>query len=198
MVFWFAINYWRWAFVIALMFLFLVSFPVYFADVPFFVAELLVSYFVAGYLYRWVKKTFFKPLMLFDLHNVLVAGDIEVEDLYELPGTRDLIRRLRRRYFTAALTNFSPELFNFYGRKFGWFGEFDALYYSGQYGIRKPDARVFGYVLRDLGVRAGEVIFFDDRKENVVAAQKFGFKTVLFENASQAEKALQAMGIKTR
>lgn len=192
----FVINYWRWLFVVLGWLALNLLLPA--ADNLILLVELAVAYFLAGYFYKWFKKTFFKPVMLLDLHNVLVAGDIEVEDLYERPGTRDLIRRLRQRYFTAALTNFSPELFNFYGRKFAWFGEFDALYYSGQYGIRKPDARVFGYVLRDLGVAAKDVIFFDDRQENVVAAQKLGFKTVLFENASQAEKQLSAMGIRTR
>ncbi len=192
----FTINYWRWLFAVLGWLGLNLLMPA--ADNLVLLLELAVAYFLAGYFHKWFKKTFFKPVLLFDLHNVLVAGDIEVEDLYERPGTRDLIRRLRQRYFVAAMTNFSPELFNFYGRKFGWFAEFDGLYYSGQYGIRKPDARVFGYVLRDLGVRASDVIFLDDRQANVVAAQKLGFKTVLFENASQTEKALRAMGIKTR
>ena len=190
------INYWRWAFVILLMAAFFILFPT--ADEFLLALGLLVAYFLAGPLYRRVKKTFFKPIMLFDLHGVIIAGDFQVEDIYELPGTRDLMRRLRKRYFTAALTNFSPELINFYNRKFGLMGEFDAFYYSGQYGIRKPDERVFHLVLRDLGVRASDVIFFDDVEANVQAAGKLGLKTILFRSASQAEKELNTMGIRIR
>ena len=192
----FTLDYWRLGFAA----LFLAGFFFLFPSDDFFVLAVaaMVSFLVAGYAGKWFKKTFFKPVLLFDLHNVLIAGDWEVEDFYELPGTREFIRRLRRRYFVAALTNMSPSLWKMANRNFGFSAEFDAVYYSGRYGIRKPDARVFQIVLRDLGVRPADVIFIDDREENVAAARKLGMAGVVFQNASQGEKELSKLGIKTK
>ena len=194
----FAVNWWRWAFVVGLMLGFMVVFPFTSNDILLFLLEVAVAYFVSGYLYRWVKKTFFKPILLFDLHNVLIAGDWEVEDFYERPGTRELLRRLRKRYFVAALTNMSPSLWKMSNRQFGFTSEVDATFYSGNYGIRKPDARVFQIVLRELGARPRDVIFIDDREENVAAARKLGMMGVVFVDASQGEKELNKLGIKSK
>ncbi len=191
-----SVNWWRWSFAALLMAAFYLILPS--SDGPMLLAGLAASYFLSGFLYKWFKKAFFKPILLFDLHNVLIAGDWEVEDFYEKPGTRELVRRLRKKYFVAALTNMSPELWRFANAKFGFSSEFDATYHSGQYGIRKPDARVFQVVLRDLRVRPADVIFLDDREENVAAARKLGMRGVVFENAAQAEKELNRLGVKSR
>ncbi len=155
----------------------------------------IVCYLLSGSLAGWLKKSFRKPIILFDLHGVLIDGDLQVENLREIPGTRSLIRRLRSKYFVAALTNFSPELINFYDKKFGLMAEFDAFFYSGKYGIRKPDARIFDIVIKGIGVRPSDIVFLDDVEENVAAAKKAGLQAILFKNPSQAEAALREMGV---
>jgi len=190
-----SINYWRWLFAALLFFLILQFIPS--EDFAILILEIAAAYFLSGYLYRWFKKVFFKPIILFDLHGVLFTGEFQFENLYEREGTRKLIRKVRKRHFTAAFTNFSPELFDFYSRKFGVIGEFDAVYYSGRYGIRKPDPRIFEIVLRDLDARPRDVIFFDDVEANVAAARKLGIRAIKFESAQQAEKALNALGLST-
>ena len=190
-----SINYWRWLFAALLFFLILQFVPS--DDFLALILEFAVSYFLSGYLYRWFKRMFFRPILLFDLHGVIIAGDMQLENAYERSGTRNLIRRLRKRHFVAALTNFSPELFDFYARKFGLTGEFDAIYSSGMYGVKKPEQKIFGIVLADLGVRSKDVIFFDDNEANVSAARKLGIRAIRFENARQAEKALNSLGICT-
>lgn len=193
---WLDLNPFRLFFTALAMGLFFIVMPG--AEPAIILVQLVVAYFVSGFLAKFFKKIFFRPVILFDLHNVMIAGDWEVEDMYELPGTRMLVRRLRRRYFVAALTNMAPELWRMQDGKFNFSGEFDAVYYSGRYGIRKPERKIFEIVFSDLGVRPGDVIFLDDREENVAAARKLGVRGVVFQNASQAEKALNSIGIKTR
>ena len=187
------LNYWRWGTAAVV---FLVSYAVLSPEEPVLLAALaLLSLLLSGWSGRWLKKTVRKPVILFDLHGVLIDGDMQVENLKEVPGTRDLIRRLRGNYFVAALTNFSPELIRFYDKRFGLMGEFDAFFYSGQYGIRKPDARIFGIVVKGIGVRPSDIVFIDDVGENVAAAKKAGLRAILFQSPAQARAALHELGV---
>ncbi|MBI3587985.1 HAD-IA family hydrolase [Candidatus Micrarchaeota archaeon] len=193
------VNHLRWLISLAVFAAFFLAFPATGEnDLPILAIGAIVAYFLSFPACRWFKKTFYRPIILFDLHNVIIAGDFELDDLYELPATRQLVRRVRRHYFTGALTNFSNELLDFYNRKFGLFAEFDAVYNSGMFHVRKPHAKFFERVLRDLGVVAGDVIFIDDREENVAAARKLGFRSIVFANAAQLDADLKKMGIRTR
>lgn len=54
---------------------------------------------------------------------------------------------------------------------------FTKSYYSHQVGLRKPNNDIFDFVLKDAGLEASETLFIDDTRENVLAAEKLGFKT---------------------
>ncbi len=161
-------------------------------------ADAVVAFLASGWAWKWLKKKVLRPVLLFDLYGVLIAGDYQVQDVYENPGTRSLIRGLRKRYFVAALTNLSPEMFRLWDAKHHLSREFDAFYYSGKYGVRKPEPQIFKIVMRDLGVRGRDIVFIDDNAENINAAKKLGIRGIVFENAAQCEKALNAMGIRAR
>lgn len=51
---------------------------------------------------------------------------------------------------------------------------FDHIYTSLDLKMRKPDRRIFEYVLADQGVSAAETVFFDDLEANVEGARKAG------------------------
>ncbi|MBW7984239.1 glucose-1-phosphatase [Enterobacillus tribolii] len=55
----------------------------------------------------------------------------------------------------------------------------DHMYLSQDLGMRKPDAEIYRYVLEKEGVAPGDVVFFDDNEENVVAAQALGIRAIL-------------------
>jgi FMN phosphatase YigB (HAD superfamily) len=69
---------------------------------------------------------------------------------------------------------------------------FDLFISSAHVGMRKPDSAIYDYALRELdtyarehpekgyqdGVKAGEVLFFDDIGENLRTARRKGFATV--------------------
>lgn len=58
----------------------------------------------------------------------------------------------------------------------------DALYLSQDLGMRKPEPRIFEYVLNKEGVTASQAVFFDDVLENVEAARSMGIEAVLVED----------------
>jgi len=161
-------------------------------------AILMVSILLSFPLYKWVKKKFVRPIVVWDIHGVFITGDIELEDLHEIKGTKNLIARVRNNHYTIAFTNFNQELFAFYSKKWGWFDMYDELYNSGSLKARKPTAEAFERFGKRAGISKKDIVFIDDRGENVDAARKLGIKSVQFKNPEQCEKALNDLGVKTR
>lgn len=157
-------------------------------------ALVVIAYLVASFIRPTVKKYLVKRTVLFDIHGVYITGDMNLEALYEVEGTKDLIQRLRKKYKVAALTNMGPELFALWSRKWGFSHVYDYVYYSGQYKIKKPDARLYEIILKDTNSSPQNTVFLDDTLENVQAARKLGIHGIHFKNPVQAEAELVKMG----
>ena len=71
-----------------------------------------------------------------------------------------------------------------------WSQHFDHHYYSCRLGAAKPAPRAFQLVLRDLGVQPGEVLFIDDRAENIRTARDLGMHTITFTSATALDREL--------
>lgn len=56
---------------------------------------------------------------------------------------------------------------------------FDGMVASFEAKSAKPDAKIFRYTARTLGIRPEETLFFDDSQANVDAARALGFNAVL-------------------
>lgn len=68
---------------------------------------------------------------------------------------------------------------------------FDFLVESSRIGMRKPDQKIYQYVLDLLKVKADETIFLDDIGSNLKPAREMGMKTILFRDPDVALKELQ-------
>ncbi|HEY2307444.1 MAG TPA: HAD family phosphatase [Streptosporangiaceae bacterium] len=62
-------------------------------------------------------------------------------------------------------------------------------------GAAKPEPECYQAVLGMLGARAADVIFIDDRPDNVAAAAGLGIRSVHFSTPAQARTALAAHGV---
>jgi len=69
-------------------------------------------------------------------------------------------------------------------------GRFGHLIFSCQLKSAKPDPECYDRALACLGARADEVIFIDDRGENVAAAAALGLQAVHFTSASEVRAAV--------
>ena len=56
---------------------------------------------------------------------------------------------------------------------------FKKAYYSQHIGMRKPNADIFEFVLKDAGILATETFYIDDLYPNIETARSLGFKTHL-------------------
>lgn len=65
---------------------------------------------------------------------------------------------------------------------------FTKAWYSNEVGLRKPDAEIFEFVLKDENLAAAATLFIDDTYLNIETAQKLGFKTHLFLPEERIEK----------
>ncbi len=69
--------------------------------------------------------------------------------------------------------------------------KFDVVVVSCDVGVRKPDQKIYRMVLKQLRVKAKEVLFIDNREWNLIPAKKIGMKTILFKNNEQLFKELK-------
>lgn len=55
--------------------------------------------------------------------------------------------------------------------------KFDYVYLSFEVGMRKPDKKIYEYVVNDLKIDPKQILFIDDDSNNILAAQACGWNT---------------------
>ena len=80
-------------------------------------------------------------------------------------------------------------------RRFPFFSNFDGYILSYEHGAMKPDAKLYEVVEQVTERRGQEVIYFDDRPENVAAGAERGWQAVLHESPDKTEAALNRAGL---
>ena len=71
-----------------------------------------------------------------------------------------------------------------------WLPEFDAITFSCEVGVCKPEPEIYQDCLNKLAARPSQVLFLDDREYNVRAAEALGLHAVLFTDASSAAQEI--------
>ncbi len=74
-------------------------------------------------------------------------------------------------------------------------GRFDEIVLSYEEGVMKPHARIYELAQLKAGVLPEQILFFDDREENVLAAKEAGWDAQLFVDAAGARRVLESRGI---
>ncbi len=73
---------------------------------------------------------------------------------------------------------------------------FDVRVFSFEERTAKPEKRIYEILLQRLQQKAEEVVFIDDKQENVAGAQSVGMKGILFRSPEQVKDELKQMGVK--
>jgi putative hydrolase of the HAD superfamily len=116
------------------------------------------------------------PLFLAEMQR-----GISRKRLLAFPQTHEILAQLKTRYRLAVVSDAQsayglPEL-----RAVGLADFFDPIVISGDYGFRKPDARLFQAALTELEVIPEEAIYVgNDRFRDIMGARQAGMRTVLF------------------
>jgi HAD superfamily hydrolase (TIGR01509 family) len=105
------------------------------------------------------------------------------------PQMLDLVKKLNRKYTTACLTNTEIEIAELNSRM-KLYEPFHYKFLSTEMGMRKPDKDIFIAAVQKLNASYEDIIFIDDKEENINTGALLGFKTILFENADKTREML--------
>jgi len=72
-------------------------------------------------------------------------------------------------------------------------GLFERGVFSSRAGLLKPDAAMFTHAAEQFGAASAELVLIDDLAANVEAAQRAGWRGVLFEDAARCEAELRRL-----
>ena len=112
--------------------------------------------------------------------------------LLNLPENRlAVIQSLKKEYSIYLLSNTNTIHIDAFKKKAGnikWMefcNLFDKMYLSHELGLRKPNAAIFKYILREQNLKPQEVFFIDDSLEHIEGANKLGIKTHHLRNGEE-------------
>ncbi|MBV2359204.1 HAD family phosphatase [Thalassococcus sp. CAU 1522] len=115
-----------------------------------------------------------------------------------IPHSVRLLSALRARGVAVfSLTNFGIGTWEIAVPAYPFLGTFDRPYVSGHMGVTKPDPRIYAMVEEDCLVAPGDLLFTDDRAENIQAAAARGWRTHLFDGPQGWADRLVAEGLLT-
>jgi glucose-1-phosphatase len=144
------------------------------------------------------------------LHNLRAVADMPVgigqlrdawnAMLLDIPFQRlEMLERLKQKYQVFLLSNTNDShLYYVHGYLKTVYGIenfeerfFHRPYYSHLLGLRKPNADIYEFVLKDAHLKADETMFFDDLSWNVKAAQSVGIQAVLHPAGAEIVNVLR-------
>lgn len=106
-----------------------------------------------------------------------------VENIYELRES-DIFDKLPKVKFAVASNHLS--FMNNWFDETGLRSKFDYILISGDVGLEKPDRRFYEKLIEELGEKPEDILFIDDRKENIDGASTAGLSTLLYDDRSKS------------
>ena len=113
-----------------------------------------------------------------------------------VPGTHDLVRRLHARGVPLfGLTNFGDEFWAGFRPTEPLFDLFEDIVVSGTEKVAKPEPGIYKLAEKRFGLPPQQLLFIDDKAENIAAAQDRGWHGHVFTDAERLEADLVACGL---
>ena len=125
------------------------------------------------------------PQEIADFRRQYFSGDQVDQELVSL------IEELRPRYKIGLLSNAPDRLGTWLENEWGIKHLIDAIVYSAQVGMVKPDQRMFQLILEQLAVEPSEALLIDDYPRNVEAALALGMKAIRFTSTEALQDDLR-------
>jgi FMN phosphatase YigB (HAD superfamily) len=114
----------------------------------------------------------------------------------EMPGTIALHAELRRKGFkTYIFSNTNDLAIEHVRRNFPFFQNFDGYIFSYEVGGVKPQPEIYAAMEQRAGRRGADLVYIDDRAENIASGAARGWLAVLHESPEQTRRALAAWGL---
>ena len=110
------------------------------------------------------------------------------------PKMYALVDQLKEQQIPVALLSNIDDRLSKLIRDFGLYEPFEPCLLSCEIGVGKPDLKAYELLLKTLNLPAKDVVFIDDRPENIEAAKKIGLDAILFESEQQLRNELSTRG----
>jgi len=113
-----------------------------------------------------------------------------------MPGTIALHAELRRRgWLTYIFSNTNDLAIEHVRRNFPFFKNFDGYIFSYEVGGLKPEPKIYEAMEALAGRRGADLIYIDDRPENIATGAARGWQAILHESPEKTRQALAACGV---
>jgi len=123
-------------------------------------------------------------------------GEFFADIFTEIPPMLELHARLRRRGVpTYIFSNTNDLAVEHIRRNFPFFQDFDGYIYSYEVGAMKPDAKIYAALEKLAGRSAAEIVYLDDRPENVNGGAARGWQAILHETPEKSNAAIENLGM---
>jgi len=121
-------------------------------------------------------------------------GEFFADIFTEIPPMVELHAALRRRGVpTYIFSNTNDLAVEHIRRNFPFFRNFDGYIFSYEVGAMKPDAEIYEALEKLAGRHGADILYFDDRPENVAAGSARGWRAILHQSPEQSGKVVQKL-----
>ena len=131
--------------------------------------------------------------------ELIAAYDERWDEMFagEVPGTAELLRRVKRgAHRVYLLTNSPAEKFGLVLDRYPVLSELDGLLVSGAERLAKPEPEIFRLLCERFSLDPPRTLFVDDVPANVEAARSAGLQAVVFRSATELEEELAARAVR--
>lgn len=80
-------------------------------------------------------------------------------------------------------------------KRYGWLSSFDHRTWSYQLKLAKPELEIYRAAAEGLGTPAANILFIDDKAENVAAAQTAGMQAIQYRDHAGFEQQMRERGL---
>jgi putative hydrolase of the HAD superfamily len=101
------------------------------------------------------------------------------------PKRIELLKSLKSQYRTFILSNTNQIHYDFYTNLLkeqfqinGLEALVEKAYFSHEIGLKKPFRHIYDFIISKSDLNPNETLFIDDNKDNILAAEKLGIKTI--------------------
>ena len=112
----------------------------------------------------------------------------------EMPGVSKLLAKAAESLPLYAFTNSNRAHEECWSKQFSdILSNFKQVFVSSTIGLRKPEAKAYDYVVKEIGVSADRIVFFDDLLENIEGARACGLQVVHVRSDADVADALAVL-----
>jgi len=123
-------------------------------------------------------------------------GELFADIFTAMPGMIGLHAEVRRHGLPTYIFSNTNDLAVAHVRKnFPFFRDFDGYILSYQVKAMKPDPRIYEALEKTSGRSGAEIVYIDDRPENVAAGAARGWRVILHETPEKSRAAMKALGM---